>query len=150
MRTNTYESVLVKPGKYYLGDPCYTVPNNLWHQLLDAANFFEPKVEAPEESFQGTIKGYTVYAFGTAYGDGAYTGTDGFTYPVDAGLIGLVPVEFGEPEAVGRKLVTVIEFTNHTRVNYRNGKMNFNYVTIDTDPPFEEEDDEYYEEDDYP
>jgi hypothetical protein len=126
--------VLVQPGKYYLGDPCYTVPDYLWMDLLNSADFFSTKNE-------GTAIGFTVYAFSTAYGDGVYAGSNGFQYGVDSGLIGLVPVELAINTDLG--LVTEIEFTSPTMCTYKNGLMCFGNVTIDTeldDPEFEDED----------
>lgn len=145
-----YEEVLVQPGTYYLGDPCYTVPDELWHALLKDANFFEYRVESPRESFQGTVQGHTVYAFGTAYGDGGYRGTDGFTYSVDAGLVGLVPVELADsvphqyPD-FSQGIATKIVLEHPTMCCYNNGKISLGLVTIDTDPPYEEEEEYNYD-----
>ena len=75
----------IKPGKYYLGDPCYAeLKNHTWMDVLDNSDF----LEAPCVFDDGTI-----VAFRTMYGDGTYFGTMGFGYSVDAGLIGLVPYD---------------------------------------------------------
>jgi hypothetical protein len=92
-------SVTVPAGTYFLGDPCYSVPGHEWDGLLKATNFFEkPAGHLSDGSTQ-------VVAFSTAWGDGIYEGNDGNKYPVDAGLIGLVPVT---PE-------TEAELASHTR-----------------------------------
>lgn len=80
--------VEVPEGAYWLGDPCYAVRGDDWDVLLNSCNFFDNPV--------GEIKGFKVYASSTAYGDGVYPGLTGVEYPVDAGLIGLVPVEYVE------------------------------------------------------
>lgn len=96
-----YRKVVVPAGKYFLGDPCYAVPNRLWDKLLGSCKFFAHCV--------GEVDGHNVLGFNTAYGDGVYEDQFGNEFPVDAGLIGLVPEalvdrqEFFEryPEAPG-------------------------------------------------
>lgn len=78
-----YRKVVVPAGKYFLGDPCYAVPNRLWDALLGSSKFFAHPV--------GEVEGHKVLAFNTAYGDGVYEDQFQNEFPVDAGLIGLVP-----------------------------------------------------------
>ena len=79
-----YRKVIVPAGKYFLGDPCYAVPNRLWDELLGSCNYF---IKDPV----GEVQGHKVLAFGTAHGDGVYSDQFGNEFPVDAGMIGLVP-----------------------------------------------------------
>jgi hypothetical protein len=86
------DTVIVPAGRYWLADPCYSISNDeVWMELLTSSNFF---MDSPV----GTSKGYEVLAFGTAYGDGVYPDNRGREYAVDAGLIGLVPMELRESE----------------------------------------------------
>ena len=129
--------VIVPKGSYVIGDPCYAVPDGDWLPLLQSCNYFEDPV--------GTVKDetrhFSVLAFGTKWGDGSYLGSDGNVYPVDAGLIGLVPVEMVEDIAEH----TIVEFKRDTLcVNDGSGKLKFGHITIDTDPSDEEEEDENY------
>jgi hypothetical protein len=78
-----HRKVIVPAGKYYLGDPCYAVPNSLWDKLLGSCNFFNNCV--------GEVNGHKVLAFNTAHGDGVYADQFENEFPVDAGIIGLVP-----------------------------------------------------------
>lgn len=137
MRTLT-----VPAGKYYLGDPCYTVPTELWDELLDSCDCFNYET--------GKVNGYTVYAFGTAYGDGVYLGSDGHEYPVDAGLIGLVPVELNPKPMYAADPFTVVEFDVDTLCFNQGGYMTFGNISIDTTwgDGEDEDEDEYFEEDD--
>jgi len=83
------KNVTMPAGKYVLGDPCYCFPqdkHNLWMKLLESCEFFQEPI--------GEVSGAKILGFSTAYGDGGYPGSDGFNYPVDAGLIGLVPYDF--------------------------------------------------------
>ena len=81
--------VTMPAGKYVLGDVCYCFPSDkheLWMELLNSCDFFEKPI--------GEVSGTKILGFSTLYGDGIYPGSDGFNYPVDAGLIGLVPYDF--------------------------------------------------------
>lgn len=88
----TVQSVKVPAGDYFVGDPCYaftSVDHSFWMQLLESCNYFK--------DMEGTVSMYgtkwTVVASPTAYGDGVYDSDMGLEFPVDAGLIGVVPKE---------------------------------------------------------
>lgn len=123
-------SVTMPAGKYYVGDPCYAVPDSRWEEWLKAANF-----EDEGRFLVANIDGHAVLGIGTAYGDGTYEGNDGNSYPVDAGLLGLVPVSIAEPSFPDLPLV---EFTSDFECSYDDGVVTLGRITIDTDP--EEED----------
>jgi hypothetical protein len=126
----------VPPGKYVLGDPCYTFPSGHWMALLDSCSFFN-------DSPVGKAAGLEVVAFDTAYGDGCYSDNEGNQYPVDAGLIGLVPVYEGMPTD-RLDLGTVVEFTEPTTCSTDGmGRMKFGHYEINTNDPDEGEDDDY-------
>lgn len=124
--------VAIPAGKYILGDPCYTIRDEHWMPLLNDSNFFE--------SPTGTVAGTQVIAFGTKYGDGTYDASNGHSYGVDAGLIGLVPLEYsldGVPSST-----TVVEFTVDTEAwsDPESGAMGFGHIVIETgDPEVDEE-----------
>jgi len=131
--------VEVPAGKYILGDPCYAVPDSDWDELLQSCNFFENPIGYIKDGMQQ----FPVLAFNTRWGDGCYEGTDGCMYPVDAGLIGLVPVEVVGTEELRSDLCTVVTFTTPVKCSSNgDGKLRFGSITIDTDPADEEEDDE--------
>ena len=104
--------VEVPAGTYFLGDPCYAVPDELWIPLLESCDYFN--INDPV----GTINGYSVLGFGTRYGDGVYKDQYGNTYGVDAGLIGLVPealaLQGGQTVSQLAELGTWVEFVNPT------------------------------------
>lgn len=123
------KTAIVKPGTYFLGDPCYAVPDELWMPLLESCEFFEGS------SF-GTVtkdgKNYEVLGFSTAYGDGCYHGSNGFSYWVDAGLIGLTPVELCTDPGFDVTLGTIVTFTESVECTNDNGYMEFGSIIIDT------------------
>lgn len=141
-------------GKYWIGDPCYVFPHEgpmetKWYELLDEANFFKEVSYA--ELDDGKIK---VWTASTAYGDGQYTGSNGSVFPVDAGLLGIVPQEtvdyLNRADNDSDYLGLFIEFNESFIVESNNGLFHFGHIEIDTgdDSRFDEyEDDE--PEDDY-
>lgn len=135
------ETVMVPAGKYYLGDPCYSVADEDWDALLLSCNYFQ-------DSAVGTCpNGLKVLSFGTAFGDGCYSDQQGRSYPVDAGIIGLTPVVDGwnrEGSGCGDEDgVYLVEFTQDTICSSDGKVLRFGGISIDTDPEINEpEDDE--------
>ena len=115
--------VIVPPGKYVLGDPCYVVPQEDWQPLLESCDYFNLPV--------GLCKGFQVLAFSTKYGDGTYADNKRRHYPVDAGLIGLVPWAYAEN--VNPEYSHIVEFSFNT-VCSRNtdGTLTFGAISIET------------------
>lgn len=78
-----------KTGKFYIGDVCYvlndTIYDNIWGEKYNYANGM---INAGVNSF---------LVHGTQFGDGVYPDQFGNTYPVDAGVIGVVPYELIDP-----------------------------------------------------
>jgi hypothetical protein len=133
-------SVIVPAGTYYLGDPCYAVPDEMWSELLEATGFFD---DTPHILFRGK---YNIVAFNTMYGDGCFAGNNRFEYGVDAGMIGLVETSIGIKPSEG--LNTIIKFdvpTLCTRDD--NGTLTFGSVVIHTGDNEEDEDDRFDEDD---
>jgi hypothetical protein len=127
--------VVVPAGQYVLGDPCYAVPDDDWMPLLESCNYFNNPVGHVVDGMQK----FFVLAFGTKWGDGCYAGSDGKEYPVDAGLIGLVPVEMVED--LESHIQNIVTFTKDTVCSYNgSGRLVFGGISIETDPAEEEED----------
>jgi hypothetical protein len=127
--------VVVPAGQYVLGDPCYAVPDDDWMPLLESCNYFNNPVGHVVDGMQK----FFVLAFGTKWGDGCYAGSDGKEYPVDAGLIGLVPVEMVED--LESHIQNIVTFTKDTVCSYNgSGRLVFGGISIETDPEEEEED----------
>jgi hypothetical protein len=113
-------------GEYWVGDPCYAVADERWMEWLEAADYMsEPQILLAE------LDGKPVIGISTAYGDGEYLDEQGRSYPVDAGLIGLTPVELvtGEPSEMHK-----VTFANDITCSYDDGTINLGNISIDTDP----------------
>lgn len=88
VRNTVTNSITMPAGEYWVGDPCYAVPDDEWIPWLQAADY-----ENERRYLVANITGRPVLGISTAYGDGCYRDTEGNEYPVDAGLIGCVPVQ---------------------------------------------------------
>lgn len=139
--------VEVPAGEYILGDPCYAVPDGEWMELLESCDYFNTPVgtlrRSTKEGTFNVMETFKILAFSTRWGDGTYQGTDGGMYPVDAGLIGLVPVEVVGKDALAEHLCNLVTFDRPTKCSTDGqGKLRFGHITIDTDPADEEDEDE--------
>ena len=69
------------PGSYYIGDICYVLEEKVYNDVFVYFGFSNGLYTSKENRF---------LVSGTYAGDWTYTGTDGFQYGVDAGIIGIV------------------------------------------------------------
>ena len=121
--------VMVPAGKYVLGDPCYVVPKDHWDKLLSSCDYFNQPI--------GEVEGYQVLGFSTCWGDGIYADNYRRYYPVDAGLIGLVP--FSDTLEIDPTLSHIVEFTYDTLCTCSPvGMLRFGSIYIDTDESYED------------
>ena len=72
------------PGTYFIGDICYALPEEIYDEVWGDKYGYE----------NGSYEGFAVH--GTAYGDGCYLGSDGISYAVDAGVIGVTDITKGQ------------------------------------------------------
>jgi hypothetical protein len=129
-------TITMPAGEYWVGDPCYAVPNDRWMEWLNAADFLR---QPTPRYLLAELDGYPVLGIGTAYGDGCYPGSDGSAYPVDAGLLGVVPVEVADSDPFGMRRVV---FAQPFECYYDHGTITLGHIDIDTDP----EDDDWEDE----
>ena len=85
----TILSIELPAGDYYVGDPCYAFNHDDWALAFEQMQFDTrqavDRIQLPN--------GRWFVLTSTRYGDGGYRGSDGYTYGVDAGCIGVVPVQ---------------------------------------------------------
>lgn len=126
--------ITLPAGTYYIGDPCYVFNRDQWDALGDQTGWFE-------ETPVAAIHEYRMVAFGTAYGDGAYQDNLGREYPVDSGLIGIVPIEVVDPTKFrDNPFGHVVRFDEPFTCEAIGGQLRFGDVVIETDPEDEDED----------
>lgn len=125
-----------QPGTYYVGDPCYVIADDKWDEFL------EPYWATCGGEFM--FAGHQVAAYSTAHGDGVYFDQDGNQYGVDAGMIGVIPMELvtkrSAAEVQKLQLGAFIEFKEPFSTEEDGGTIIIGHVEIPTDY-MEEEDD---------
>jgi hypothetical protein len=84
---------------FYIGDVCYVLGDDIYYNVWgNIHEFRDGWVRDPKTGLHFAVAG-------TAWGDGGYEGDDGFHYSVDAGVIGLVPMELCEKQTDGGRFV---------------------------------------------
>lgn len=134
-------AVVMPAGEYWVGDPCYSVPNDRWMEYLDDAGRDDHPHGEPLRFLLGYLDDKPVLGVGTAYGDGEYADEMGRRYPVDAGLIGLTPVDLAEDDSpFGSHL---IKFDHDFTCSYSDGTITLGDINIDTNGWADEDDYDY-------
>lgn len=77
-----YFSAELGPGKYFIGDICYALETDTYRQIWGHKFQYE----------DGCYEDFGFAVAGTMYGDGCYNGTDGVSYGVDAGVLGITNI----------------------------------------------------------
>lgn len=95
------EKITSPSGKFWIGDPCYVLSDDIYYGIWDDKYNFE-------DGIIDCGNGLSFLVHGTAYGDGSYQGTNGAEYGVDSGTLAVIPmdlvakldgVQFGSVEA---------------------------------------------------
>jgi hypothetical protein len=113
-----------------------TLIGGYWDEALHTSSYF---------SKEGVyhINGHPFIGYSTYYGDGSYLGTDGHYYPVDAGLIGAVSMEFVKSIIFNYDylhLGTVVDFSEPFECfSTSDGKIHIDHIMIDTNSSGEDE-----------
>lgn len=91
-------------GEYYIGDPCYIIPDEDWMPLLERTAYFglpnhsEPSLEDWDD---GVFHwdGRRCFVAGTKWGDGCYGNEKGDkVVGVDSGTIAIIPLKEGDSD----------------------------------------------------
>jgi len=108
----------MKAGTYYIGDPCYVFKyeNKVFSDAI--RRMFTKEEHAI--SFQH--KKRKCFIAKTAYGDGHYRDNLGNMYPVDAGMLGAIPVESVDMHST---LMMPVYFSEDFEIEYDNGNFKF-------------------------
>ena len=128
-------------------DPCYVLSDDVYH------NFWGKKKKFADGIFE--VNGFSFAVGSTAHGDGVYYDTDCRKYPVDAGVIALVPLELVEDKS-GLKYGNVFKMSGEAEFKCEDGIFDISLpgshqvhinTSYDEDDDYEDyensEDDEY-------
>lgn len=86
---DSFTSFLVPAGDYYIGDLCYALKDELYEKVFGGMGYSTGLYKMSDGSF--------FMMSHTKCGDGEYPGTNGKSYPVDAGIIGIAPLSVCKP-----------------------------------------------------
>ena len=134
-------------------DPCSVLSDDVYH------NFWGKKKKFADGIFE--VNGFSFAVGSTAHGDGIYYDTDCHKYPVDAGVIALVPLELVEDKS-GLKYGNVFKMSGEAEFKCEDGifdiflpgsyqvHINTSYDEDDDYEDYEDsEDDDNSEDDEY-
>ena len=124
-------------GKYYVGDLCYVMDHDEWHQVCARTIQGNKIVDGEFELDDG--RRFAIY--GTAYGDGEYYDQYGHTYSVDAGSIGCVLMSDIRANKYDNllDLGAILEFAEPFETGSHKGELEFGHVLIETDANYDED-----------
>lgn len=127
---------------FYIGDICYVLSDTIYSEFWGNMHGYEDGIfEVPGSEFKFAVAG-------TAYGDGIYYDEELNAYGVDAGVIGLVPIELVGKN--GLHLGRVIKGEGVATFEAEKGKFYIRTpdgtsIYINTDDDDDEEEDCYYD-----
>lgn len=133
-RVNTKRDI--PAGKYYVGDICYALESKVYDNIFGGEGY---------ESGCYTCEDGFFMVGNTAYGDGSYKGTNGKSYAVDAGVIGIISEKLIDHENGSLSGGHIHTFKHPIDISFKGGIFKFDSqahtFTIDTVGG----EDEYYE-----
>lgn len=145
------EKQKLQKGLYYIGDPCYIIPDEEWADALDSTRLFNLFKDDSQQDYNLKEDQHGVFsrdgvlfaASSTAYGDGFYSlsgpGIKGVRCAVDAGLLAAIPL-YGvtlkqQQEAYAlqsRGLAAVVQMKGRFTIGYKNGRVRFGSYSLNT------------------
>jgi hypothetical protein len=160
----SYKKYLEAPaGKYFIGDPCYAVPDEDWSDVLDATGMLglyasetygspgDKEDQAGAYKYTDKFGDHWILSAPTEFGDGTYIGSDGEEYGVDAGILGAVSLELAlrkSTEEELKRLGSIVEFTSAVRISYYKGDVTIE-SSLEPDETITIQTGDYLEDDDW-
>jgi hypothetical protein len=134
---------MMQAGKYFIGDLCYVMTDDEWEEFCDltlkGVNIIDGEFQFKD--------GRKFASYSTKYGDGTYYDQHGYSYSVDAGLIGCIKIEDIRADKYDNllDLGAIEEFgTDFVTGGGRNfpdweGTIQFGHIAIETAGQYEDE-----------
>ncbi len=106
------------PGTYYIGDLCYPMGKT------DTYDMWVRKYAAEDGLYlKNATTGFLVFSFGS---DGDYPGSDGHTYVIDSGSLGIASVDLFDMETFKKNYGPDLPGTIHTFTEPVHVKLDYN------------------------
>jgi len=121
---------MMEPGTYYIGDLCYVMTDAEWVEFckltLDGHKVKDGEFALPD--------GRKFATYSTSFGDGVYYDQYGYSYSVDAGLIGCIKTKDIRAEKYDNllDLGAVMDFESPFVTSEHEGQIQFGHVLIET------------------
>ena len=137
----------VKNG-FYIGDLCYALNKKISDEVWGGNNYEDGQyVDLETKAESVTV--------GTAYGDGEYESSNGVTFPVDAGIIGVADLAICDGNTSFGKVVP--NYSGTVLIRYENGTITvswkpdryYSFIEIYTSDEEDYDEDEDSEEEDW-
>lgn len=113
-------------GEYYIGDLCYALDDTIYENVFGANDY-------DSGLYTQTSTNRSFFVDNTAYGDGAFEGSDGKEYCVDAGIIGICNKSLMSQDGEGGH---IHDFKDPVKCVFRGGIFTFKsgktFLRIDT------------------
>ena len=137
----------VKNG-FYIGDLCYALNKKIYDEVWGGSNYEDGRYTDPETKAEFAM-------VGTAFGDGEYESSDGVTFPVDAGIIGVADLAICDGNTSFGKVVP--DYSGTVLIRYENGTITvswkpdkyYSFIEIYTCDEEDYDEDEDSEEEDW-
>lgn len=133
---------VLPPGKYYIGDICYVLDDDVYTGVWGKAKYANGVYEVDGNKFAVHM---------TAYGDGEYMGSNKISYCVDAGNIGIVPIKLckanSEQDIEETELGSFYESDKEVHFRCYDGDFWIDDINIDTTGESEYDSEEEYDDD---
>lgn len=140
--THTTENTFVIPaGEYYIGDLCYALNETLYDKVFGGYGYRDGVYRRKDASL--------LFAVAGTGGDGEFKATNGWKFPVDAGIIGVASKKLCDKEDNGGG--HYVTLTSPTTCHFNRGgiRMQAADYSFHLDIPFEEWDEEEENEDEW-
>lgn len=119
---------ILKPGKYYLGDPSDVLPSKIFNGIWGNIHNFE--------SGKFIINNLDFVVHNTHYGDGIFKDTKNRSYGIETGVIALVHIDLIDDINKCKKKGHLFDFKDKVNFIYDAGvfyiRSNKKYIKIDT------------------
>ena len=129
-KTDIVKMIKLPAGKYVVSDPCYVLKRDDFVELMDSS--YDNDGELKNED------GGKAVVFSTAHGDGSYDSNKSHSFPVDAGVIAIIPIGQCDDEMLSNSLANsaclVVDFKKEFTCSIEDGEMTFGDLIIYTDP----------------
>lgn len=128
----------MKAGKYYIGDLCYVLRDEIWDEVCGL--LFHGWGNVLDDGLHKLKDGREFYIFSTAHGDGVYKDQVGFEYAIDSGTIGCILADSVKlPERGKFRVVDLPDAYSYVD----GGTLYFGNVIINTDGEEDEDEDDW-------